>query len=324
MIPILGMHRSGTSALAGALHKLGADLGPESSWIHPAADNPRGFYEYEPVLEIDRAVLAALGGTWSTPPPFPPGWVTDDRIEAQRELARQLAAELPTDMVVKEPRLSLVQPLWDHVSEPRPAVLCLRHPAAVAGSLQSRNEFSVDAGLYLWFRYYAASLINRPDALVVEYERLLADPEPELRRVAAHIGLDPSPTTIAAAAGSVRGGMAHHEGASLPSSPIGEICGALYELLQSGQALADRHDLWIWAKLTTELPWAGPSDRELTIAQGAHRRTLAEVERLQRDNQKLRERAERLERELRHALATVDGVSLAGAASLLSTADGAT
>lgn len=324
MIPILGMHRSGTSALAGALHKLGADLGPESSWIHPAADNPRGFFEYEPVVEIDRAILAALGGTWSTPPAFPPGWTADERLAGPRERARQLAAELPADMVVKDPRLSLVQPLWDDVSEPRPAVLCVRHPAAVAGSLHSRNEFSVDAGLYLWFRYYASSLIHRPQALVVEYERLLDDPEPELRRVAEHIGVDASDATIQAAAGTLLDGMAHHAGTPVPSSPIGEVCAALYELLQSGRSLESEHDLWIWAKLTTELPWAGPSDREITLAQGVARRNNAELHRLQRENERLRERGERLERELRHALATLDGVSLAGVASLLPTADGTT
>ena len=269
MIPLLGMHRSGTSALAGALHKLGADLGPESSWLHPAADNPLGFFEHQAVVDVNRDVLAALGGTWSSPPPFPPGWVDDERIRTQRERVSELAAQLPAQMVVKDPRLSLVQPLWDAVSLPQPALLCVRHPAAVAGSVHARNELSVEQGLYLWFRYNAASLLCRPNALVVEYERLLDDPESELRRTAAHIDLEVSDATVAAACVSLHGDMSHHTPEDLPPSPISEICEALHRALRSGEQLDDLHDLQVWAQLATVLPWATESEREVARAKQA-------------------------------------------------------
>jgi hypothetical protein len=322
VIPLLGMHRSGTSALAGALHKLGADLGPESSWLHPAADNPLGFFEYQAVVDINRDVLAALGGTWSSPPPLPPGWVDDERLRDHRERARQLAAELPANMVVKDPRLSLTQPLWDEVSAPQPALLCVRHPGAVAGSLNKRNELTMEQGLYLWFRYNAASMMCRPDALVIEYERLLADPEAELRRAAAHIGLEVSDATVAAASHSLHGSMSHHDGNHLPPSPVSEICEALHEAIGEGRPLEDLPGVWLWARLAAALPWATESEQEVARAQQASKNAERENERLQVENRRIGARAERLESELRHTLAIVDAVTVVGVADLIERTEG--
>lgn len=317
LISIIGVHRSGTSALAGALHKMGADLGPESSWLQPAADNPRGFFEYAPVVDLDRDVLAALGGTWSSPPPMPRGWVNDERLTELRERAGDLSAEIPERMVVKDPRLSLVQPLWEDVGRVPAGVLCLRHPAAVANSLRVRNQFAVDQGLFLWFRYNAAARLNCPDALMVEYESLLADPVPQLNRIADHIALEVAEKTVEAAARTVYRSMAHHEGADLPDTPIGVVCRRLYDLVRSGEALETDHAVWIWARLVTELPWAGPDDREI----GRTRREVAElrneINRLTKENQRWERRLQRLETELRHALRTIDIVTIAETADLL-------
>ena len=317
MISILGMHRSGTSALAGALHKLGADLGPQSSWLQPAADNPRGFFEYEPVVDLNRDVLSALGGTWSSPPPLPSGWTGDERLIELREQAGQLSSEMPDTMVVKDPRLSLLQPLWEEVGTVPASILCLRHPAAVANSLLMRNQFSVDQGLFLWFRYNAAATLNRPDALVVEYESLLADPVPQLNRVAGHIALDVSTKTVEAAAGTVYQSMSHHEGAGLPDTPIGVVCRHLYDLLRSGDALDADNAVWVWARLVTELPWAGPGDRDVNRARREVEDLRIQIDRLNEEKKQRERRLLRLETELRHALRTVDIMSISETADLL-------
>ena len=44
---ILGMHRSGTSAVAGFLAKAGFFAGEEADLLAVAEDNPRGFFERE-------------------------------------------------------------------------------------------------------------------------------------------------------------------------------------------------------------------------------------------------------------------------------------
>ena len=317
MISILGMHRSGTSALAGALHKLGADLGPESSWLGPAADNPRGFFEFRPVVDLNRNILAAMGGTWSSPPALPAGWTEDARLTELRARAEQVSHEIPADMVVKDPRLSLVQPLWDEVGRVRPSVLCLRHPAAVAESLRARNEFRIDEGLFLWFRYNAAAVMNRPDALTVEYETLLTDPVPQLRRVVEHIEIEASAQTIEAAAGTVYRDMAHHAPAELPGTPIGVVCGLLYEQLRTEAEVESNDMLWTWSRLLTELPWPGPGDREIQRARREAAEATSRIARLVAEKRRSEERLERVESELRHALAAVDLVTMSGTADLL-------
>jgi hypothetical protein len=317
LIPIIGMHRSGTSALAGALHKLGADLGPESYWLQPAADNPRGFFEFVPLVDLNRDVLGALGGTWSSPPPLPPGWMNDDRLTELRERVRDLSIEIPERMVVKDPRLSLVQPLWEEACTIPASVLCLRHPIAVADSLFARNEFDTNHGLFLWFRYNAAARLNRPDAIVIEYESLLADPIPSLQKVAGHIDLKVSAKTVEAAAGAVYRDMAHHWEADLPDTPIGVLCRRLYDLLRTGESLESDELVWIWSRLATELPWAGPSDRDLSRTRNQVTELEREIDRLIEQNQRRESRLHRLETELRQALRTVDIVSIAETADLL-------
>jgi hypothetical protein len=57
---VLGMHRSGTSALAGVLALSGAEPGPS---LMPAVEtvNPKGFWEHAEVISIHDEVLASLG-----------------------------------------------------------------------------------------------------------------------------------------------------------------------------------------------------------------------------------------------------------------------
>ena len=56
---VLGMHRSGTSAVTRGLECIGAHLGDDL--LPPSeAENPRGFYEDVPLLELSEQVLETL------------------------------------------------------------------------------------------------------------------------------------------------------------------------------------------------------------------------------------------------------------------------
>ena len=58
LIVVLGMHRSGTSAITKSLELLGVGLGSE---LHPAGfDNPKGFWEDRDCLEINERLLKHL------------------------------------------------------------------------------------------------------------------------------------------------------------------------------------------------------------------------------------------------------------------------
>ena len=62
VIVVLGMHRSGTSAIARSLELLGVGLGDN---LHPAGfDNPKGFWEDRACLEINEELLRYFGSAY--------------------------------------------------------------------------------------------------------------------------------------------------------------------------------------------------------------------------------------------------------------------
>ncbi len=59
IVIVLGMHRSGTSALAGMLHANGIVMGKEEDWYPPPMkENPKGFYENVRFRRINDKILA--------------------------------------------------------------------------------------------------------------------------------------------------------------------------------------------------------------------------------------------------------------------------
>src|SRR5262245_57953734 len=57
IICVLGMHRSGTSVAARLMNLLGIDLGVEEHLLGPQPDNPKGFWEYQPILALNEELL---------------------------------------------------------------------------------------------------------------------------------------------------------------------------------------------------------------------------------------------------------------------------
>ena len=62
VVLVLGMHRSGTSALSHAVTLLGAT--PAATLMPPAADNPRGFWESSVLAALNDRILAQGGSRW--------------------------------------------------------------------------------------------------------------------------------------------------------------------------------------------------------------------------------------------------------------------
>src|ERR1700686_2628559 len=89
---VLGMHRSGTSALAGMLHHLGVALGER---LMPASpDNPRGYWEHSEIVDADQRLMASLGWAWDDIRPLPAGF---EREAAAQAATRELIAILRRD-----------------------------------------------------------------------------------------------------------------------------------------------------------------------------------------------------------------------------------
>ena len=80
---ILGMHRSGTSVLAGTCGLLGADMGGEM--MAAGQDNVMGFWEHDEIVRIHDQLLDRLGFAWDDVRALPEKWWTYDTIRPQRE-----------------------------------------------------------------------------------------------------------------------------------------------------------------------------------------------------------------------------------------------
>lgn len=149
---VLGMHRSGTSALARLLNLAGLAFGPPEAAMPADVDNPRGFWERQDVYELHEWVLAAVGAAWDRPLDFEPDRLPQEIRDTFLARAARIIEAFPEERpwFIKDPRLCLTLPLWRRTLARPVCVHILRHPLEVAASLAARNGLPLDVGLALW------------------------------------------------------------------------------------------------------------------------------------------------------------------------------
>ncbi|TVQ85342.1 MAG: hypothetical protein EA400_15750 [Chromatiaceae bacterium] len=194
---VLGMHRSGTSAIAAALRVMGVDLGrnlmPPRTGI-----NDRGFFEDMDIYRFNEDLLTRLETSWHSLDPALGERLREVSLTSLRRRAEVLLRSKLTDTSLfgmKDPRLPRVLPFWQAVFEElgfeAAYVIALRNPLSVAASLKQHHGFATGKGLLLWLQHSLAAVSDSRGArrVVLQYERLLAAPETELERVARALGL---------------------------------------------------------------------------------------------------------------------------------------
>ncbi len=139
---VVGMHRSGTSLVAGALTRAG--WSPGSRLLPPNFDNPRGFFETLDVVELHQAILRRRNRRWFD-------WVDasvedhvmhTDEVDRARELVRLRQLSEAGEWGWKDPRtLLFLRLLWLRVlDEPAELVAAVRRPCCVVSSLLHRGD----------------------------------------------------------------------------------------------------------------------------------------------------------------------------------------
>ncbi len=207
---ILGMHRSGTSMLAGTLRHAGVDLG--RVYDTPFDLNPTGLQEPEALIFMHEHLLEASGGAWHDPP-VRVRWGKLHR--AVRDLFIESRAGRPL-WGFKEPRTLLVAEGWIEALPDWTAVGIFRHPAEVAASLAARNGFDLDKGFALWCAYNRRLLaLRRAHGFpVIEFTADGAAMQAALASALAQLGLAPG-----SAAAFHDGAIPRHAAAALPDLP---------------------------------------------------------------------------------------------------------
>jgi hypothetical protein len=181
-ILVLGMHRSGTSATAGALARLGFRMGERL--VPAASDNPKGYFEHAAIVEVNDALFTALDRSWDDIRALPEQWLSTDAAAAARPRALDALAELDgaEPWAAKDPRICRLLPLWREVFDARgssPACLfVLRHPREVAASLATRDAMPLRQACVLWLRHLLeAEAASRGLArCLLQYGDLVRDP----------------------------------------------------------------------------------------------------------------------------------------------------
>jgi hypothetical protein len=191
LVVVLGMHRSGTSAVAGALSVLGVRLGDEL--IQPGVDNPKGFFEDKDIVELNNEMLSYLGKAWFSL--FLPSekdissLISAGYLEKAKALLRSKTSNAQI-FGFKDPRVSKLLGFWMHVFNDLcfevHYILCVRNPLSVAHSLYTRNKFPIYKGALLWLSYNAAiaNALSNEDVLLIDYDRFLHAPIDHLNNIA--------------------------------------------------------------------------------------------------------------------------------------------
>ena len=193
---ILGMHRGGTSAVAGAVSHLG--LQPPKTPLPPTPDNPLGYFESRFIVSADQHILTAVGCDWDNCLRF-------DLPAAQRWLGPQREAQMVAALrhefgdgasfVLKDPRLCVMLPIWrpalDAVGAEPHVLVVVRHPVEVYRSLSGRQPIAEDAAATLWLHHMlAAERFSRGlGRAVLLFDDLLADGRGTLQHVGRTAGI---------------------------------------------------------------------------------------------------------------------------------------
>ncbi|MEZ5946302.1 MAG: hypothetical protein R3C13_01460 [Hyphomonas sp.] len=193
---VLGMHRSGTSALTRCLGLLGADLPLR---LMPGGDsNSKGHWEPELIAQVNDHLLSELNSRWddwqrldldALPPPL----VAHYNSEIQKILREDYGTS--KRFVLKDPRICRLAPLYlDILADMKVVpqiVLPFRNPVDAARSLNRRNGIDPCLAQLFWLRHICDSeLASRGHPRVfVRYEALLSDWPEELNRVIKAFGL---------------------------------------------------------------------------------------------------------------------------------------
>jgi O-antigen biosynthesis protein len=200
VIGVLGMHRSGTSAVTRGLQALGVYLGNE--FLDAQPENPTGYWEDKGMVELNERALKALALKWDDFTPVDPANFDSRALRKLRRAAigyvRRAFGRHPL-WGFKDPRTIRVLPFWLEVFATcgldDAYLLVIRNPMSVAKSLFARQQMPLEDSLRLWLAYsvpFFARIAGKP-LLVVDYDRFMLEPRQELGRIASGIGIDGSP-----------------------------------------------------------------------------------------------------------------------------------
>ena len=218
VVPILGMHRSGTSMFMRILSLLGVDVGNNPLPANP--DNKAGFWEDMAFLEVNVNLVNVIGCDWrgfAQRSTLLKAAESLKKINAQPMLSANISAYLENQFQSshwgwKDPRTVLTFPFWRRLlgthgyTKVRPIIL-IRHPVSCARSLAKvyppecgPQMYSFEAGIELWCGYHEVLMSYMENDWPIVMQNDLLDQQAArsvLRRCCEYIELRPKSLELA-------------------------------------------------------------------------------------------------------------------------------
>jgi O-antigen biosynthesis protein len=244
---IIGMHRSGTSALGGALEPLGLTVG--KTVMPPQQENPKGFYENLSLTELHDKFLSSIGSDWQDPKPLCEESFQGPPADRFREkllplLIDEFGAGRP---LIKDPRLCRLLPLWvPLIKEYFPLacfILPIRDPVEVAHSLHQRRQLTLHQGLKLWAVHVLQGerTTRGFSRLFTTYDQLMQAPLETVQRLAKGLGLSADAVTTTVSR-RIDHTLRHHTKLSWPArEPYEELILSVYQTLISEETAKEEN-----------------------------------------------------------------------------------
>ncbi len=196
---ILGMHRSGTSALTRVLSLLGYRL--PKNVTGKSAGNSTGHWESKLFMQANDDVLEEMGLNWSSWTPLELETLrAKKKLNIIEDFEDKISAEFPgdDDFVLKDPRICRTAPFvfkaFDNKNITPKIIIPIRNPLEVAESLHKRDNMSKEKAAMIWLRYTLdAEFASRGhDRVFTYFEDLLKAPIKTLEHIISALNVTPS------------------------------------------------------------------------------------------------------------------------------------
>lgn len=198
VVCVLGMHRSGTSALTRCINLLGLYIGDENSLYAPREDNPLGFWENSEAVKLNDSVFYEFLGQWDKFMPIPFSCDNTKNFSNYHKNIREILERRfrnSKSWLIKDPRVSITLPLWNdvfHELNLNPTyVISIRNPMDVYHSLNKRDKFTKQKAFYLWTIYNLSIIYwtQNQKRLITSYDNLLEDKEKTIQKIVSFLGI---------------------------------------------------------------------------------------------------------------------------------------
>lgn len=195
---VMGIHRSGTSALTRVLSLCGGRLPARLAGANRG--NPLGYWEPRASLWINYTILRRHGSDWFDPTLRLQEQSAFDGEEYATCIAeiKAFLATLPAAplVVIKDLYITLLADMWFEAARLAGfdvvTVIAVRHPQQVAASLAALNGTSPELAHALWLKYLLVAERHTREVprVFVEYTNLLDDWRREIARISAALAID--------------------------------------------------------------------------------------------------------------------------------------